>query len=503
MEAVKSGNITKVRKFISENVNQMNAGNPLLHIAYQNKQMDIFDALLEAGANPNLLNEYNETLLLVALMDNNPDVVGKLLAAGVDPNVSVGKIPPLYIASENGYLEIVEKLLAYGANVNKDSDSVTPLHNAIYSESTNLVKTLLNAGADVNKQTNTGFAPLHIACERGLIDIVGILVDAGANINAITAKGFTPIYIAASFGYDDIVEFLLEAGVNVTQDVIKIASYKSRKNVLKLLKSESANMPILFTDIESRILDMMRQKREFKLKFTFKSQPYSIVFKAHNIFTLANPCVYVSFADSFNEYKSMSSLHANRGDIPCFEPRLTTIENPRITSADVLQVLSTKLKILIRKNIMGFHAIPMTISDVAVINKIQISPYRILRGQTALYEKYGYVNESLNLFRKKLPTLTWGDVKHLLPHDIVEKYNPELRDADLVFTLIKNIPDHEEAEHEISSKIVDAFVENFYFTLDETSDAWKEWDAALQFTDVAVAGGARGRRTRKRKCARI
>ena len=77
----------------------------------------------------------------------------RLIKAGADVNV-INKygVTPMFIASQNGYLEIVDLLLEAGADVNtahKES-GLTPLWIAAQQGHSEIIRRLLKAGADVN-----------------------------------------------------------------------------------------------------------------------------------------------------------------------------------------------------------------------------------------------------------------------------------------------------------------------------------------------------------------
>lgn len=89
---------------------------PLLE-ATINGEIDRVEELLENGADPNQLNDYGESALIVAIDNEQSDIVPVLLKNGADPNL-------------------------------QDETGWTPLMSAVYMENIEIGKLLLEAGAD-------------------------------------------------------------------------------------------------------------------------------------------------------------------------------------------------------------------------------------------------------------------------------------------------------------------------------------------------------------------
>ncbi|HUW56813.1 MAG TPA: ankyrin repeat domain-containing protein [Planctomycetota bacterium] len=92
-------------------------------------QMDIIEALLTAGANPNIRDKDGKTLLHPAAALPFPNLMRLLLERGADPDVAsrVGETP-LHRAVRFGGPEAVALLLSAGAQVNpRDNQGRTPL----------------------------------------------------------------------------------------------------------------------------------------------------------------------------------------------------------------------------------------------------------------------------------------------------------------------------------------------------------------------------------------
>lgn len=86
-------------------------GDGVLHNLLYGREHYPVRALIEAGADVNLIGNVGYTPLHVAAWRNHPEAVEVLLAAGADPGVpcEAGKTP-LDIAEENGYREVAGHL---------------------------------------------------------------------------------------------------------------------------------------------------------------------------------------------------------------------------------------------------------------------------------------------------------------------------------------------------------------------------------------------------------
>ena len=97
-----------------------------------------------------------------------------LLEAGADPNLLDGPVPyhPLDYAAMHGRADVTELLIAFGADMNAKD-------NLLWRDAPALC--------------NSGIAP------RGHLEVAQLLIDRGADVNAKDAKGLTPLDIAKRY----------------------------------------------------------------------------------------------------------------------------------------------------------------------------------------------------------------------------------------------------------------------------------------------------------------
>ena len=183
--------------------------------AIENEDVASLQALLEAGANKNAVNQYGESALQVAVEKGSLEMVDALLDQGANAN-NVSLMPqaraPLLIAAEQGNEEIVSRLLEAGANVNfKDEQGKTALH---YASSREVGKLLLEANADITAEDLNGRAPLHEMALRGDYELIEEALFYGADPNKADSNGRTALLEASQKGHTVVVALLQEYVTN-------------------------------------------------------------------------------------------------------------------------------------------------------------------------------------------------------------------------------------------------------------------------------------------------
>jgi len=189
------------------------AGNTPIFLALKHNHREIFEGLLEKGADVNSLGRSGvvgkQTLLQVAVQKRDIELVRRLLEKGANPNQADGSgTVPLFetVNREPASLDIMNLLIEKGADVNWVSSTTgsTALINAaanfrMRSETKlQIVTTLLEKGADPNKQEIlSGYtAMMHIALDYQMPteireQILKMLLDRGADKTLKTTDGKT------------------------------------------------------------------------------------------------------------------------------------------------------------------------------------------------------------------------------------------------------------------------------------------------------------------------
>ena len=162
-------------------------GRTPLHVATFARQRAAIRALVEAGANPGLLeNDRYDTVTIAAVADDE-ETLRLLLALGASARLVTSRYDgtALIAAAHLGHDGIVKQLIAAGA----------PLDHVNNLRWTALIEAIVlgNGGAR------------HVETVRAL-------VAAGANSNLPDGQGATPLMLARSRRYTDMVQILEKAG---------------------------------------------------------------------------------------------------------------------------------------------------------------------------------------------------------------------------------------------------------------------------------------------------
>ena len=218
-----SGQIESIRELLkwSPELNQRKAktGWSALHACYDN--IDITQELIQAGTDPNALNESGHPpYFLAADYPGGDNIMQCYIDAGVDITISTaGSMTALHIAASNGVLDTVKLLVQQGADVNATNDDFeAPIHLAAHQDQYDVVEYLLDQGADVDTESLTKGTPLIAAASNGGVDTVALLLDEGADVrvNATSEKSpcYTALQAAALGGFEDILRMLLDNGAD-------------------------------------------------------------------------------------------------------------------------------------------------------------------------------------------------------------------------------------------------------------------------------------------------
>lgn len=163
------------------------------------------------------VDRYDRAILHIACENPNVDILQALIEYGADVNaVSSSRCSPLHLIHESACCEkeIVRLLLEHGAFVNaQDMIGRTPLHFAVHQEDTVSMKILLEHGADPNIHCIYRTYPLDTACIWKRLDTIRLLLSYGASINVSSPN--PPFLIACRKGGVNVVELLIRCGADV------------------------------------------------------------------------------------------------------------------------------------------------------------------------------------------------------------------------------------------------------------------------------------------------
>ncbi|NWI30991.1 NFKB2 factor, partial [Sula dactylatra] len=182
-----------------------------LHLAVITRQPQVVQLLLQAHADPTLLDRYGNSLLHLALQAGDEEMLRTLLAhLGSDapylldlPNFH--GLLPVHLAVKAKSLACLDLLVRKGADVNavERQGGRTPLHLAVEMENLNMATHLVKKlGADVNSWTFARNTPLHLAAGLGSPILTKLLIKAGADVLCENDEPISPSSSEASSDTD-------------------------------------------------------------------------------------------------------------------------------------------------------------------------------------------------------------------------------------------------------------------------------------------------------------
>lgn len=179
----RKGNLSEVKDLLSKgadiNAKGIVGWTPLMNATIADNGKEVFDFLIENGADLKAVNNNGGTFLHTAALKGSIYAIETALNAGIDINF-------------------------------QNTEGSTALILAAIANKKEFVEALLNNNADINIQNKKGNTALILAASNSKAEsIVEILINAGADVNIINAKGESALKVAKN---DKIKQLLIQAG---------------------------------------------------------------------------------------------------------------------------------------------------------------------------------------------------------------------------------------------------------------------------------------------------
>lgn len=195
---------------------------PELLLAINDGDLARVEALLDAGADPNLVFQ-DRTPLMFCIYGGQVEIFRLLVERGANVEKTSETVGPLItLAAETGNLELLGLLLEGGGNIDATQrQGQTALMLAVHNKHPDAVKFLLENGADPDLQEENGWTALMFAAMQGDLASVNHLIEAGCDVNLKTNEGESPLERArkiqqAGLGqegdYEGVIAALVAAG---------------------------------------------------------------------------------------------------------------------------------------------------------------------------------------------------------------------------------------------------------------------------------------------------
>lgn len=199
-------------------------GSTPLHFAASMGYTDIVRSLLAAGANPDVMDQYDTTPLMDALNHESAATVQAFIDAGV--SLDFGS-PLGYVLKSCACVnsaEQVRMLIDGGADISAaDMYGDHPLFLAAGWSGPIELTSILEARSKAQSADRAGFldvrnwrghTALTIAARWGNTENVRILLASGANTALRDSFGNSALHLAARWGQPELVNMLIEAGLD-------------------------------------------------------------------------------------------------------------------------------------------------------------------------------------------------------------------------------------------------------------------------------------------------
>uniref|UniRef100_A0A673YFR2 Transient receptor potential cation channel, subfamily A, member 1b n=1 Tax=Salmo trutta TaxID=8032 RepID=A0A673YFR2_SALTR len=280
--AAGAGNVPVIR-FICSNTLRDGEGSMPLHWAVERNQSESCRALLELGAEPNVLNKALMSPLHLAVSHQHnhlvkvrhslyrhvPSPSKTLLIShplrGKCMNLCQNKLGhfAIHAAAFAGAKKAMEVILKAGEEMGHsieehinvlDKSCCSPLHMAVRGGNVDIIKFCIQKGAKIDQQQMDRSTALHFACSQGATEAVKLMLSSYSRVDSIInlpdGAYQTPLHRSTIFDHTELAEYLISKGADIDYIDCKglspllLATNCGAWRTVALLLSKGANVNI-------------------------------------------------------------------------------------------------------------------------------------------------------------------------------------------------------------------------------------------------------------------
>ncbi|MCH2038597.1 MAG: ankyrin repeat domain-containing protein [Rickettsiales bacterium] len=207
-------------------------------------------ALLDSGANPNVLDSNNKSAFFIAAEKGSRKDIIRLKNAGANHLIQDPKsgLSSAHVAIRKGFGHIFELLYEIDNSfmLMKDKGGRLPVHYAACMNDSDLLEFIIEEDASmINAKDGNNRVPLHYAAGKGNVNSVRSLILAGADVNAVDKWNMNSLHFSVMSSQPDVAIILIQAGVDpYLKDKIKgetpldLALKKNMTSIIPVLQNE-------------------------------------------------------------------------------------------------------------------------------------------------------------------------------------------------------------------------------------------------------------------------
>ncbi|XP_067669965.1 ankyrin repeat domain-containing protein 50-like [Haliotis asinina] len=224
--------------------------------AAQKGHRDVFQFLVDKGADLLLLDVDGDHIFNMACYGGNTEIVESILSKIPDPEINKARKDgrtPLMWAAMQGHLDIFNRLTAKHADLlQTDDDGDNILHYACLGGRIEIVEQVIaSKQIDINSTDRYGRTAVMSAARHGHKDILDLLVKNGGDRFHTDNRGKNILHLACLGGHARMVEHVLHmkvADINSRNKFgvtpLMFAAFNGHRSVLDLLLSEGADVSL-------------------------------------------------------------------------------------------------------------------------------------------------------------------------------------------------------------------------------------------------------------------